>query len=382
MKIEQLLYKSNKPIKLSNKGSVCSQSKALVLAFGSKKALEEKWIYNQLVLQYPNANIVTCSTSGEIYDDQVFDDTISVAAIEFEKTSLEYHILNIQKVPDSYQAGMQLVQQCIKKDLSYILVLADGSLVNGSELVRGMQEANTMNVPITGGLAGDAANFNSTLVGLNNDIQNGNIVVVAFYGNSLQIAHASNGGWDMFGHEKTVTKSKHNKLFEIDNKNALDIYKLYLGKYANDLPGSALLFPLSVKINENESVVRTILSIDNEEQSMTFAGDIPMGSTVRFMKANFDKLIDAATLAAKTSFVQLSNLQTNKSALALLISCVGRKLILGNRIDEEIEAVKQTLHPNTMLTGFYSYGEISPLNPSAACALHNQTITITVLNES
>jgi len=124
--------------------------------------------------------------------------------------------------------------------------------------------------------------------------------------------------------------------------------------------------------------VRTIQSINEEDQSMIFAGDIPEGSKVRFMKANFDRLIDAASLAAKTS---LTTLQEMSPKVAILISCVGRKLILGSRIDEEVEAVREILGQGTLITGFYSYGEISPVNESTKCELHNQTMTITCFEE-
>jgi len=168
-------------------------------------------------------------------------------------------------------------------------------------------------------------------------------------------------------------------LFEIDHKNALELYKKYLGKYADELPGSALLFPLSLKqSNSNDAVVRTILSIDEVNQSMTFAGDLPIGSKVKFMKANFDRLIDAASEAA-TKSLSMNKIQPK---LAILISCIGRKAILTNRIDEEIEAVSKTYGTNTAITGFYSYGEISPLNPFTNCELHNQTMTITCFEET
>ena len=192
------------------------------------------------------------------------------------------------------------------------------------------------------------------------------------------MSHGSIGGWESFGLEREVTKANENILFEIDGKNALDLYKTYLGKYAEELPGSALLFPLSIKLDNSENIiVRTILSIDEKKQCMTFAGDIPVGSKVRFMKANFDRLIDAASDAASTCL----KMNKAKPKLALLISCVGRKLILGNRTEEEIEAVSEIFGNQTLLSGFYSYGEISPLKPLANCELHNQTMTITCLNE-
>ena len=354
----------------------------LVLGFGSKKILSCEDIYGKLKGSYPVADIVLCSTSGEIYDDMVFDDTVSVAVIEFEKTIIRTACVNIKNLRDSFDAGKILFSQLMADDLAYVMIISDGGLVNGSELVRGIEQVNTGNIPVTGGLAGDAAQFNYTLVGCNEQPAQGNVVAVGFYGDSLKVAHSSMGGWEIFGPEKRVTHSVSNRLFEIDNKSALDLYKQYLGKYADELPGSALLFPLYVRPDgEANSVVRTILSIDDKEQSMVFAGDIPEGSFVRFMKANFDKLIDAATQAAGNTLTHFNTDAVEKPKLALLISCVGRKLILGTRIDEEVETVKEMLGEHTLISGFYSYGEISPLNPKERCELNNQSMTITTFSE-
>ena len=111
---------------------------------------------------------------------------------------------------------------------------------------------------------------------------------------------------------------------------------------------------------------------------MTFAGDIPEGSYARLMKANFDRLIDGAAEAAKMS---LDILGSFKPELVILISCVGRKLILKQRIEEEIEGVRDVLGNDACYTGFYSYGEISPSAGGAKCELHNQTMTITAFAE-
>jgi hypothetical protein len=309
----------------------------------------------------------------------VHDESVSVTAIELERTELKSVCVNIADHTCSFEAGKHLIATLNPDGLAYVLVISDGGSVNGSELVRGMEEANTGKVPITGGLAGDAGRFETTLVGLNSPPGKGRIVAVGFYGKDLVVTHGSMGGWDMFGPERKVTRAVANKLYEIDGKNALELYKMYLGKYAEQLPGSALLFPLSVILpGLEEPVVRTILSIDSSDQSMVFAGDVPEGSLVRFMKANFDKLIDAATQAAQQTFHTPLD---HNPRLALLISCVGRKLILGNRIDEEVEAIADAFGKDTFLTGFYSYGEISPLARNKPCELHNQTMTITTLDE-
>lgn len=363
----------------ANNGPLAEPQCQLVLGFGEKQVLANPASYEKIRGRFPQAEIALCTTAGEIFDTGVYDDRLSLVAFQFEHTTIQSTVLDVSAYADSYQAGEALVQALPPHDLRHIFVLSDGGLVNGSELVRGMNQKVGHAIPITGGLAGDGARFVSTLVGLNEPPVVGRIVAIGFYGEHFRVSHGSMGGWDGFGLERMVTKSNANKLYEVDGKNALQLYKDYLGKYAAELPGSALLFPLSVKLEKNsEPVVRTILSIDDKNQCMIFAGDVPEGAKVRFMKANFDKLIEAATTAALTS---VGDAQPGRQKVAILISCVGRKLILGERVEEEVEAVREALGEKVLLSGFYSYGEISPLTPSASCALHNQTMTITAFEE-
>lgn len=349
----------------------------LVLTFGSKNHLLKESTFSNIKSKFPNAEIVLCSTAGEILQEDVLDNSIVVTALEFEKTEIFTSIVNIDDYKTTEGAAITLAKNLQKENLQYILLISDGSKVNGSELINGLYKHVDRKVIITGGLAGDGANFVSTLVGLNNHAKEGQIVAIGFYGNSLVVNHGSQGGWDVFGLEKTVTKSQKNVLEEFENQNALETYKKYLGDESKNLPGSALLFPLSVVIPGAERpVVRTILSIDEVNKTMTFAGDIPEGSQIRFMKANFSKITNAASYAAAFA--------TDKIELptySLLISCVGRKLILGNKVSEEVKAVSNTYKNKTVLSGFYSYGELSPFNEGGKCQLHNQTMTITSFYE-
>jgi len=373
---------SNGQLNTSEKSDLMDTGKVqLVLGFGDKEILKTDNIHHLLHQQYPAAEIILCSTSGEIFEDKVMEHSVAVTAVEFDKTRIKTAMVSIDDFyQDSFNAGFALVKQFeLSDDLCYIMILSDGGKVNGSELVNGINEYIQYKVPVTGGLAGDGTSFHSTLVGLNAEPESGKIVAIGFYSSQLKVAHGSMGGWEMFGPERVVTRSKANQLFEINNENALDVYKKYLGSYADELPGSALLFPLSVKLSgTGEPVVRTILSIDNESNSMVFAGDVPEGAKIRLMKANFDKLIDAAHGAARQTFT--SRLVPNPR-LAILISCVGRKIILDTRTEEEVEAVQEVFGKNTLLTGFYSYGEISPFSSNSKCELHNQTMTITTFDE-
>ncbi len=359
----------------------------LVMAMGDKAMIAPAEFYARLRRDYPRAEIVLCSTAGEIFGDGVQDGSASVTAVEFEKTQVRSAEVNIDDFSGcSYEAGKSLLGQLmVFEDLAYILVLSDGSSVNGSELVSGINSQVQEKVLVTGGLAGDGTAFKSTLVGLNAQPGYGRIVAIGLYGRELKISHGSMGGWESFGPERTITRSKSNQLFMIDDESALDLYKKYLGPYADELPGSALLFPLLVRVsNEEEPVVRTILSIDEESKSMIFAGDVPEGASVRFMKANFDRLVDAASAAAHqaiTGGVSGGGALGGEPSLSVLISCVGRKIILGNRVAEEVEAVKDVFGTKTLVTGFYSYGEIAPHSSRVQCQLHNQTMTITNFSE-
>ena len=379
MKTAKYLYRNGAIDKSLNDLEINHTKCQLVLGFGEKKILSDNIAYDCFRKKFPNADIALCSGAGEIYGDEVLDESLSVIAIEFEKTKIISNSIKINSFETSYEAGAALVKNIDKNNLKYIFVLSDGSKVNGSELVSGIESVIQHTIPVTGGLAGDGINFNTTTLGLNGDLQSGNIIAIGFYGDAIKVNHSSMGGWEIFGLEKKITKSRSNELFEIDNESALELYKKYLGKYADELPGSALLFPLSIVLpGYDEPIVRTILSVNNEHNSMTFAGDVPEGSKVRFMRANFDKIVDAAGEAAQNT---LPKLNTTPPQLAILISCVGRKIILGKRVDEEVLAVRDVFGKNTMLSGFYSYGEISPFNSSTKCELHNQTMTITTFDE-
>ena len=332
----------------------------------------------QLALTYPDTEIVGCSTSGEILGDQVLDDCVALTAIRFQSTTLRVKETALEQHPDSHAAGVALRKEFDEKGLRHIMVFSDGLHVNGAALVKGLNEGGTSNPSITGGLAGDGSDFKRTFTITKEGVSTGKIVALGLYGEQLQIGYGSKGGWDSFGMERLVTKSKDNVLYELDGCPALELYKRFLGDKAKELPSSGLLFPLSLRNEKGQApVVRTILSVDEEAQSLTFAGDVPEGAYVRLMKANVDRLINGAEQSARIGTLE----DDGKDKLAFLISCVGRRLVLKQLVEEEVEAVNGVLGETTYSTGFYSYGEIAPFDKFSPCSLHNQTMTITTLSE-
>lgn len=352
----------------------------LVFFFGDTSLLKDPKNYEQVKSFYPNAHIASGSTAGEIIGTEVLDNSMVVTAVHFDNTPIQVAKTKIVQMSESQSAGEKLADSLGKEGLVHVLVLSDGLHVNGTNLVRGLMNKLPKDVAVTGGLTGDQDRFKETVVGMDAVSESDTIAVIGFYGTSIKIGYGSMGGWDPFGPERLVTRSKENVLYELDGQSALELYKKYLGDQAKDLPASGLLFPLSLRLEGKETgLVRTILSVDEKAGSMTFAGDVPEGSYVRLMKANFEHLVDGAEGAAGMSHEALGKTVPD---LAVLISCVGRKLVLKQKVEEEVERVQEVLGKEATLTGFYSYGEICPVTPTEKqCELHNQTMTITAFSE-
>jgi len=377
MQIEQTHWSEAAGWQPGNPGKLSAAQ--LVLLFGGTALLKEQRNLAEIRKAYPKAHFLGCSTAGEICGTEVSDDTLVCTAVLFESTKLQGARVSIENPASSFDAGAKLARALDHNDLKHVFILSDGLKVNGSELVKGITGNLPPDITVTGGLSGDGARFQETFVLWDGQPEAGTIAALGLYGNSIRIGYASLGGWDSFGPERLITRSKGNVLYEMDGKSALQLYKTYLGEHAANLPASGLLFPLSLRMKEGEAgVVRTILSVNEEDQSMTFAGDVREGSYAQLMKANFDRLIEGAIGAARTSHEAVGS---GSPDLAILISCVGRKLVLKQRVEEEVEGVREVMGDRTVLTGFYSYGEISPFTPNAKCELHNQTMTITAFRE-
>ena len=352
-------------------------SAQLVLVFGATHLLQSTELGDQLRAAYPSAQVAGCTTSGEITADGVADDSITVTAMSFEGTRVRTERVAVATMDDSLTAGRELVDALDAPDLQFLLVLSDGLAVNGSSLVAGVRERLRPGIPFSGGLAGDADRFERTLTLDREGVHERSVLGIGFYGDRLRVGTGSMGGWSPFGADRVVTRAEASVVFEIDGKRALDIYSTYLGDEAKNLPASGLLFPLALDSGTpgETGLIRTLLAVDHEAGSLTFAGDVPEGRKVRLMHADFDQLVEGAEGAADKCMTN------GRADLALLISCVGRKLLLGNNIDFEVDAVSDRIGHEAIFTGFYSYGEIGPFDGSGVCELHNQTMTIALLSE-
>jgi hypothetical protein len=355
----------------------------LLVVFASPGFGDDAGPIEDLRASYPRSLLVGCSSAGEISGARVADESLSVAIARLEHSRVALARAHVAQQADSHAAGCRLAQELAGEDLRAILLLCDGVTVNGSELVRGINAHVGPEVTVTGGMAGDGTRFERTwLIGAEGP-EVGLVTAVGLYGERLRVGHGSRGGWVCFGPERLVTRSRGNVLYELDGQPALDLYRTYLGEMAAELPASALHFPLAVreKRRDEKLLVRTILSVDEHERSMTFAGDVREGAFVQLMRANFEGLVDGACEAAGEACRTARADGVPADTLAIAISCVGRRMILGERVEDELEATLAALPSGSRQVGFYSYGEMAPFR-DGPCEMHNQTMTLTTLSES
>jgi hypothetical protein len=354
----------------------------LLLCFGAHAFFRQPDLRDALAAVAPRAVLAGCSGAGEILEAQVHDGTLAITALKFDRAQARGAATPIRGMNDSFGAGARLGQALPPEGLRHVLVFGTGVHINGSALVEGLQSMLDPSVQISGGLAGDGGAFVETFTLGTRGSRSDQIVAVGLYGASLEIGNSTFGGWVPFGPARRITRCDHNVLYELDGERALNIYKRYLGEYARDLPASGLLFPFELLRDNQESagIIRTTLGVDEEAGSLTLAGDAPEGGYLKLMHASTERLIDAAEHAAMK--LQPLARQHHGPALALLVSCVGRKLVMGDRVDEEVEAVASVLGASAVVAGFYSYGEISASEFIGDCRLHNQTMTITWVTET
>ncbi|HJX51271.1 MAG TPA: FIST N-terminal domain-containing protein [Polyangia bacterium] len=355
-------------------------SAQLVLLFGNPRLVSIHECLAQVRQAFPNAHVFGCSTSGEIQGPRVRDGTLALTAIAIDHGRVATAQAPIQSVDHGALAGEQLVRQLDPRGLRHVFVLSEGLRVNASDLVRGINAALPPGVSASGGFAADGRSApEATLVWCDSEPQQSAAIALGFYGDRLHFGLSVTGGWRPFGPDRLITKSHKNVLYEFDGRPALALYKQYLGEHAAGLPATGLMFPLELCLGPHQKrVMRALIGLDEKQQSITFAGDMPEGSYARFMMGHIEDLIDGTLKAAKIS---LDSLNGRPPSLSLLVSCAARRFYLNQRVDEEVEAVRQIMGEQTTLTGFYSYGEIAPPEAGGAPELHNETMSVTSIVE-
>ena len=368
MKTNSFIFKTDK------KQNELDSKNTLVFAFYNRKNKKEAELIKSRFL---NSTVIGCSSAGSILLDCIYENETVVSVLKLEKSTFNKKTYSCSEVDNSVEIGEQIGRDLMGPNIKGIILLTEGLIVNGSKLTTGINNIIKEKIYIGGGMAGDGMAFESTSVLDGDESSCKKIIAVALYGEDLEFISDHDGGWQNFGPTRTVTKSQNNILFEIDGKPALTLYKEFLGEaLSGKLPASALYYPLSITGEDGETAVRSILSVNETELSLTFAGDLPEGSSVRLMHSTLARLKEAAKNSSQKVYEKLDK---SLNTFILVLSCVGRKVVLGEYTEDELKEVKDKF-PNSSITGFYSYVEFS-IGKEVPCQLHNQTLTLIGIQE-
>jgi hypothetical protein len=351
----------------------------LIFLFWDRLLLDNNSIYKELYAEFPKAIITGCSTAGEICGSELVDQSLILTAVYFEYSTVKASHIFLDQYPHTKlsEVAEELAKSLLADDLVHVFILADGIMINGSKLVEGFREVLPAGISVSGGLAADGYRFEEATVVADVRACKNTVSVIGLYGQYLKVKISVGAGWNEFGAERMITKSAGNVLYELDRQPALPLYEQYLGDSFKNVPASSIQYPISLKCDKDKDwMTRTIMKVNRDTKSLSFAGDVPMGYTARLMKTDTGLLIDSAMAAArditKNSFFP---------DLAILVSCFGRRGVMQDDTGKELLAVQKGLGDKTFITGFYSYGEIAPFNQTTRFELHNQTMTITALTE-
>jgi hypothetical protein len=352
----------------------------LVIVNWAREPLDKLECLGAVRQAFPRAVLAGCSSSGDIYRDHILDQSWIMTGIHFENSATRCLAVdtNLENLDDAKPAGERLAGKLPVENLRLVLLFSPGLGVNGDALVEGLTGKLPQGVSVFGGLAGDNAHYFQTYTLGPSGIAPRQVVAVGLYGQHLQPTVISGGGWQPFGLRRKITRAQGSRLYELDGQPVLGLYKRYLGPYASGLPVSGLLFPLEILDGDDTgSVLRSIYGVDEATQSILLAGSVKEGTHARLMLTSPDTLVMGAEVAAR----EVRQAHGKAPELVYCVSCVGRKLMMGERTEEEILAIRDVLGEQAPLAGFYSNGEIASVMKSGVAKFHNQTMTMLLLSE-
>jgi len=350
----------------------------LVLVFGPAAMHDAQGAFDEVRHAFPCAVIAGASSGTVIGDGAVCDATLVVSVTRFEASQIR--AFSAPATEETFRTGRALARSlCEDGEPVAVLAWADGLLVNGPELVRGASQALPAHVVLSGGMAADGIDYERTWVVADGQLCSGMATLVGLFGPHLRVRSACGGGSVGFGPRRRVTHAVGNVVYELDGQPALRLYEQYLGRCAAALPASASHFPLSVyrERQRDAPIIRYVLGIDRERRSLRFAGDVPRGSIVQLARAGREDLLKAADEVAGACHAEGVG---SGAMLMLLVSCIGRRIVLGEQVEEEIELLAEGLSEGSSQVGFYSYGEIAG-SSIVPCDLHNMTLALTTISE-
>lgn len=331
------------------------------------------------------------TTAGELSTKGFSTNTVVVLALNSD--SLEFTTgIGVKMSEDELQCGKTLVDDLLKKqtleDALSLLVFPDGLGGDGCKVLDGINSALPDKLEIIGGCLGDGEEYSRTYQFYDGKVYEDSIPGVLISGqSSFKTGIGVRSGFESIGNKMFCTESEGTVVKKIDGVNALELYKELLGEERSKrLPGIFREYPFGL-IDEKVAIsgeeyfqLRCGFTANEDEGSISCSGSIPEGSAITITAGSRGDLINGARLAAEQAKTTLGDAEPK---LIMVFSCIGRKLVLGRRVSEEIDAVQKTMGSDVPLIGFYTYGEIGPIDKGRSslseAKFHNETLVIWVI---
>lgn len=323
-----------------------------------------------------NIAILGSTTAGEILDEEILEHEAVVMLLNLDKS---YFKIACKASKNTYQAARELAQLAKESFQNpSMIIVSSGITIDADKIITGIKDI-APDMPLFGGLAGDDLTMKASYVFSNQFESDGGLISLVIDSDKVKVTGLATSGWDNIGVEKTITRSEGNVVYTIDDEPAVDVFVKFF-QFTDSIYNSAEIvamnfaqYPLQLKKDNGNTVLRSPLMVDIEKRALIFAGSVPQGSRVQFsVPPGFD-LIDKTTERASA----LKDTMAEPDAI-VLFSCKARHLALGPIMEDEAGKLRALW--NKPLIGFFTYGEIGTAK-DAVCDFHNATCSMVLMEE-
>ena len=325
----------------------------------------------------PGVPLIGCSTAGEIATAGPRDGSVVVLALGGTGFSIATTVAT--DVSDSLrEAGATVAQgACKVSDCEHrvLMLLSDGLAGDQQEIVRGAYGVVGAAVPLVGGCAGDDLQMTKTYQLYDGHVLTNAVVGVAI-GSDAPLGIGVRHGWRRVGEPMVATRSAGNRVFQLDEQPALDVYLDRLDAPpeartdAAAFTRFALTHPLGLARRRGEEHVRFVGDADFTERSLGLIAEVPQGGLAWFMEGDEESVLAATEGACANALAQLAG----RPPLGMFaFDCIARRGVLGDGIVTEVAQIAASA-AGAPIAGFYTYGEIA--RTSGVSGFHNQTLVV------
>jgi hypothetical protein len=233
--------------------------------------------------------------------------------------------------------------------------------------------------PVVGGFAGDDHRMVKSYTYANRDVSSDALVVLAAYG-ELHFSIAVGNSLQTVGNIGQIEAAEGTQIDRIDGLSAVGFIERETGKTVLQTDRGVLCLSVHDPSKNNEERLRSIVpDFSKKSGSVGLFGGIANGHQVQVCRARPEDLT-----AEVYAIAEAARISGKPPVAALVVSCSGRKALLGGHVEHEVAALTRAFPNGLPLAGFPSFGEIAPLrrgNGFTRNLFHNMTYVLLLIEQ-